>query len=75
MLWWVIIIAGALALSISAAKGANAVWGTATLGVVVGLVLSAFYPGQFWRTVIRSIAVAALVGAAFEALAKLSPRS
>ncbi|KHL24989.1 hypothetical protein PK98_14195 [Croceibacterium mercuriale] len=75
MLWWVIILAGASALGISAARGANAVWGTATLGVVGGLVLSVFYPGQFWLTLLRSIAIGALVGAAFEALARLSPRS
>jgi len=68
MIWWVVLTAGAIALVISGGKGPNAVWGTATVGVLVGIVLHFIYPGHFWWTMGRSVAVAALIGFVFELL-------
>ena len=55
MVWWIVLAAGAFALVFFSNKGANAVWGTATLGVVVGIVLHFIYPGAFWWTMGRAV--------------------
>ena len=74
MIWWATCAAAALVLLVYARKGANAVWGTATLGAVVGIVLAIIYPGDFWWIVAKAIAVGALVGFVFDFLPKLIAR-
>lgn len=75
MIWWAICGAAILVLLFYARKGANAVWGTATVGAIVGIVLAVIYPGDFWWTVAKAIAVGALVGFLFDLLPKLVQRS
>lgn len=65
MIWWIVLTAGAIALAFFSSKGPNAVWGTATFGVLIGIVLHFLYPGHFWWTMGRSVAVAALIGLVF----------
>jgi hypothetical protein len=75
MIWWIVMAAGAAALVVYAKRGQNAVWGTATLGALVGLGLAIYQPGFDWWTIAKSIAVAALLGVTFEVLPLLAGRS
>lgn len=75
MIWWLLVGTAVLILLFYARTGANAVWGTATLGAVVGVVLAIIYPGDFWWIVAKAISVGALVGFIFEMLPKLIGRS
>lgn len=74
MVWWIVIAAGAIALLAFSNRGPNAVWGTATIGVPIGLGLAIYQPGFDWWIIVKSIAVASLIGAAFEALPRLAGR-
>lgn len=74
MVWWIVIAAGAIALLASWNRGPNAVWGTATIGVLVGVGLAIFQPGFDWWVIVKSVAVASLIGVAFEALPRLAGR-
>ncbi len=73
MLWWIIGIAAAVAL-ILYRSGPNAVWGTATLGVIIGVVIALIQPSFDWSTLAKSGAVGALIGVVFELLPKLANR-
>lgn len=72
MMWWVVMAAGAFAMIAFASRGPNAVWGTATVGVLIGVGLALYQPGFNWWTIAKSVAVAALIGAIFEALPLLA---
>jgi hypothetical protein len=74
MLWWVLTGISALILLMHF-RGPNAVWGTATLGVPVGIVIAFFQPEFEWATVGKSVVVAVLVGFIFELLSKIAARS
>ncbi|QIQ87595.1 hypothetical protein [Erythrobacter sp.] len=67
-LWWFVIAGGVIALGIYAPKGQNAVWGTATVALFIGVGIAIFQPGFAWLTIIKSVAVGALLGLAFELL-------
>jgi len=70
MLWWILAVIAAVGL-IAFAKGANAVWGTATLGLIVGIPLAICWPGATWWIVGRAAVVGALIGLAFEILPRI----
>ena len=70
MVWWVLTIAAAFALLLHR-KGRNAVWGTATFGGLVGIVIAALQPGFDWLTVGKAIVIGALVGLAIEWLPRM----
>lgn len=74
MIWWAAMAIAVVALAIYARRGQNAVWGTATLGVIVGLGLAIYQPGFNWWLIVKSITVAALVGLVFEVLPLLARR-
>jgi hypothetical protein len=74
IIWWAAMAAAAVALAVFARRGQNAVWGTATLGVVVGVGLAIYEPGFDWWIIAKSIAVAALLGLAFELIPLLARR-
>lgn len=73
-IWWVVMAAAAVALILYARKGQNAVWGTATFGALIGLGLAIYQPGFDWWTIAKAVAVAALIGLAFELLPLLGRR-
>lgn len=52
-------------------SGPNAIWGTATLAAVVGIVIAAFQPGFEWSTVGKAIVIGTFVGLAFEWLPRI----
>ena len=51
-------------------KGPSAIWGGATLGLVVGLIL-AFFVGTYWTTVLYAVLIGAGVGLVAELLGRL----
>lgn len=52
----------------------NAVWGTATLGALVGLIIAVVQSGFDWATVGKGFVVGALVGLAFEWLGRIGTK-
>lgn len=69
MIWWAVIAAACIVALVYSQRGPNAVWGTATVGALVGVVLALVYPGHFWWTLAKAVAVGSLIGFAFELLA------
>ena len=70
--WWLVIVGGVIALGIYARRGQNAVWGTATVALLIGIGIAIFQPGFDWLTIVKSVATGALVGLAFELLPMLA---
>lgn len=64
---WMLAAIGIAALVIYR-RGPNAVWGTATLGAVIGLVVAIFKPGFDWAYIGNGIAYGAILGVFFEVL-------
>lgn len=75
MIWPITFFAAFVALIAYSGRGRNSVWGTATIGLVIGVVLALIFPGHFWWTLVRAVAVGALVGLVFDLLPRLVPRS
>jgi len=70
MMWW--ISAGiALAALVIHHRGPNAVWGTTTFAVPVGLVIALIQPGFDWSTVGKVMIVGTFLGLFFEYLPRL----
>lgn len=44
----------------------NAVWGAATLGLVIGVVVAVIQPGFDWWTVGKAVVIATVIGAILE---------
>lgn len=65
MIWW---IASAVAAVVLLAhwRGPNAVWGTATLGALIGVVIAIFQPGFDWSIVGKALVTGTFVGLSFE---------
>jgi len=72
MIWWVIAIAAAAILWKYRREGPNAVWGTATLGLLVGLTVASYQPGFDWRTIGKAVAIGAIIGLVLELLPRLT---
>jgi hypothetical protein len=73
MIWWGLSIAAALAL-LAYRKPRNAVWGTASFGALVGLVVAVIRPGFGWGTIGRMFVIGTFIGLAFEWLPRIAPR-
>lgn len=73
-IWWAVYVVGGVSLLFFANKGANAVWGTATLGLLIGIGIAVYQPGFDWTTIAKAVTAAATVGLAFELLPKLVSR-
>lgn len=72
--WLIVYVVGGLSLLFFANKGANAVWGTATLGLLVGIGIAIFQSGFDWTTIAKAVTAAATIGLAFELLPRLAGR-
>ncbi len=65
MLWW--ILCGVAIVTLLLHWGSrNAVWGAATLGLVIGVVVAVFGDGFDWWTVAKSVVIAVAVGTVIE---------
>jgi hypothetical protein len=73
MIWW-ILTAGAVVALLLYRGSRNAVWGTATLGALVGVVV-AVISGFEWSIVGKAVVVGTFAGLAFEWLPRLAARS
>ena len=70
MIWW-ILTAAAVVILLVYRGSKNAVWGTATIGAVVGIVIAIIRPGFSWSTVGKAFVIATFIGFAFEWLPRL----
>lgn len=73
MIWWILLALAALAL-VAHWGTRNAVWGTATMGVLIGIVVAVVQPGFEWWTVGKALVIATLVGLAIEWLPRLAKK-
>ena len=74
MIWWVLLIAAAVAL-LTHTRRRNAVWGTATLGALIGVVVAVLRPDFDWWTVGKAVIIATFIGVAIEWLPRALGRS
>ena len=70
MAWQIVYILAVVMLLIHW-NGPNAVWGTATLGFLIGVIVALFCDGFDWWLVANCVAIAILVGAVFELVPRL----
>jgi len=55
-------------------KGANAVWGGATIGLIAGIVIALIGDGFDWFIIYKSIVIGILMGGAAELLGLISSK-
>ncbi len=70
MLWWILYAVAIITLLLHWGRP-NAVWGTATLGFVIGVIVALFGGGFDWWTVAKSVAIAATLGTLIEWVPRL----
>lgn len=70
MTWWILLGVATLILLLHWSSK-NAVWGTATLGVIVGISIALFNEGFDWWIVGKSLIIATFIGAAIEWLPRI----
>lgn len=71
---WQILLGVAIVILLLHSGSKNAVWGTATLGVIVGLIVAFFGDGFEWWTVGKSFVIATFIGATLEWIPKIFQR-
>lgn len=69
-MWWLLLALAGACLAIYR-RGSNAVWGTATVSVVIGLVVALLKGWSMWESIWHSFVIGALIGTVFELLPKL----
>lgn len=74
MIWWLVSAIAMAALEKFFFRGQNAVWGGATIGAIVGVIIAIVQPGFDWETVGQSAVIGAFIGLLAEALGALSDR-
>ena len=70
-IWWAVYAIGGISLALFAGRGPNAVWGTATLGLIIGLIVALFQAGFDWSTIAKGLTAGAGIGLVFELLPRL----
>lgn len=73
MVWW-ILYAVAMLMLLLHWNGRNAVWGGATLGLIVGLIVAVFREGFDWWLVAHFATIATLLGTISEWVPRLLGR-
>ena len=69
MFWWILYAIAITSLLLHWGRP-NAVWGTATVGCVIGVIVS-LVSGFDWWTIAKSVAIAATLGTIIEWLPRL----
>ena len=72
-MWWTVYALGVATL-LWHFKGRNAVWGTASLGLIVGVVLALFQSGFNFSTIGKAVCIGAIIGTVFEWLPRLTSK-
>jgi hypothetical protein len=70
MIWWILLIVSAIAL-LAHWGSRNAVWGTVTLGTIIGVVVAIYKPGFDWWVVGKAFVFATLIGVVIEWIPRL----
>ena len=65
MVWWILVGIAVLILLLNF-RTKNAIWGTATLGLLIGLIVTVIRPGFDWWTVGKAVVIATFIGAALQ---------
>lgn len=65
MVWWILLGIAVLILLMNF-RTKNAIWGTATLGLLIGLIVAVIRPGFDWWTVGKAVVIATFIGAALQ---------
>lgn len=73
-MWWIVSAIGIAALKIFFFRGKNAVWGGATIGLLVGFVVAVIQPGFDWFTLGQATVIGAFVGLIAEILGSIGDR-
>lgn len=73
-MWWIVSAVGIAALRQYFFRGRNAVWGGATLGVLVGFVIVLIRPPFDWEVIGHSAVTGAFVGLIAEFLGWIGDR-
>ncbi|WP_449471619.1 hypothetical protein [Sphingobium chungangianum] len=71
-MWWILGLMAAAGLIVFFRNGPNAVWGTATVAIVIGAVVAFFSGWPMWDTIWKSVIIGALIGTVFEVLPRLT---
>jgi ElaB/YqjD/DUF883 family membrane-anchored ribosome-binding protein len=74
MMWWLVSALAIAALEKFFFRGQNAVWGGATIGAIIGVVIAIFRPGFDWETVGQSAVIGAFIGLLAEILGAIGDR-
>jgi hypothetical protein len=74
VIWWLISFVGTSAIQHFCFRGRNAVWGGATLGALIGVVIAFFRDSFDWGVVGHAIVIGAVVGLAAEGLGWIADR-
>lgn len=73
-MWWLVSAVGIAALKSYFFRGKNAVWGGATLGALVGIVIALTRPSFDWEVVGHSAMIGAFAGLVAESLGWIGDR-
>jgi hypothetical protein len=73
-MFWLILYGVAVVTLFLHWRGPNAVWGSATIGFLIGVVVALFGDGFNWWTVAKAVSVAATVGTMIEWVPELLTR-
>jgi len=73
-MWIVLTVIAAISMVVFFMRGPNAVWGGATLGIVVGIIIAIFGDGFDWSIIWKAIVVGTLAGVVAELLGEMSTR-
>ena len=74
MTWWIVSALGIAALEKYFFRGQNAVWGGATLGAIIGVIVAFFRPEFEWAIVGQAAVIGAFVGLIAEVLGAISDK-
>lgn len=74
MIWWLVSFVGMAALERYFFRGRNAVWGGATLGAIVGVVVALARSGFDWGTVGQGAVIGSFIGLLAEILGAIGDR-
>jgi hypothetical protein len=74
VIWWLLLTAAAAVLVMYARARQNAIWGTATLAALIGVVVAFSQTGFDWWIVGKALVIGTFAGLAFEYLPKIACR-